>query len=109
MLERFFELLTVGADFSQFVSLSKNIADEKLFAKILANQQIMIKLLLDIKGESNMKILTNLIEKAHDTMEEIEWYAEKALHFKTEHKSLADVYNKVAEHSAILPLPLHYL
>lgn len=96
-LDRLFELVTIGADFSQFVSLSKNIADEKLFAQILSNQQIMINLLLDIKGENIMKILTKLIDKAHDTMEEIEWYAEKAMHYKADHKSLADVYNKVAD------------
>lgn len=97
MLDTFFELLTIGADFSQFVSLSKNIADEKLFDKLLVNQEIIIKLLLDIKGENGMKILTHLIEKAHDTMEEIEWYGEKALLYKTEHKSLADTYNKIAD------------
>lgn len=97
MLDKIFELITIGADFSQFVSLSKNIADEKLFDKILVNQQVMIKLLLDIKGESVMKILTHLIEKAHDTMDEIEWYGEKAMHYKIDHKSLADTYNKVAE------------
>ena len=45
-LDNVFELLTIGADFSQFVSLSKNIAYEKLFEKILLNQEIMIKLLL---------------------------------------------------------------
>lgn len=44
-----------------------------------------------------MKILSNMIEKAHDTMEEIEWYAEKALHYKAEYKSIADAYNKIAE------------
>lgn len=44
-----------------------------------------------------MKILTHLIEKAHDTMEEIEWYGEKALHYKMEHKMLADTYNKIAD------------
>lgn len=97
MLDKIFELITIGADFSQFISLSKNIADEKLFAQLLANQQVMLKLLLEIKGESSMKILTHLIEKAHDTMEEIEWYGEKALHYKAEHKSLADTYNKVAD------------
>ena len=96
-LDNFFELLTIGADFSQFVSLSKNIADEKLFKKILFNQELMIKLLLEIKGDGKMKILKNLIEKADDTLEEVEWYAEKALHYKPEHKSLADVYNKIAE------------
>ena len=30
-------------------------------------------------------------------MEEIEWYAEKAHHIKTEHKPLADAYIKIAE------------
>lgn len=44
-----------------------------------------------------MKILTHLIEKAEDTLDEIEWYAEKALHHKIDHKSLADTYNKVAD------------
>lgn len=96
-LDSIFELITIGADFSQFVSLSKNIADEKLFAKILYNQELMIKLLLDIKGDDTMKILEHMIEKAHDTMEEVEWYAEKALHYKAEHKSVADVYNKIAD------------
>lgn len=96
-LDSFFELLTIGADCSQFVSLSKNIADEKLFKQILNNQQLMIKLLLDIKGENKMKILSKMIEKAHDTMEEIEWYGEKALHYKTDHKAVADVYNKIAD------------
>lgn len=44
-----------------------------------------------------MKILTKMIDKASDTLEEIEWYAEKALHYKPEHRSIADVYNKIAE------------
>jgi hypothetical protein len=96
-LDNIFELLTIGADFSQFVSLSKNIADEKLFEKLLLNQELIIQLLLSIKGENIMKILKDLIEKADDTLEEIEWYAEKALHYKAEHKQLADVYNKVAD------------
>ena len=96
-LDDFFELLTIGADFSQFVSLSKNIADEKLFKQILFNQELMIKLLLEIKGDTTMKILKHLIEKADDTLEEIEWYAEKALMYKSEHKNLADVYIKVAD------------
>jgi hypothetical protein len=96
-LDSLFELVTIGADFSQFVSLSKNIADEKLFAQILSNQQIIISLLLDIKGDNNMKILSKMIEKAHDTMEEIEFYAEKALHYKSDHKAIADTYNKIAD------------
>jgi hypothetical protein len=44
-----------------------------------------------------MKTLVNLIDKAKDTMDEIEWYAEKAHHIRTEHKALADIYIKVAE------------
>lgn len=44
-----------------------------------------------------MKILKDLIEKANDTLEEIEWYAEKAHNLKATHKHLADTYIKVAE------------
>jgi hypothetical protein len=44
-----------------------------------------------------MKILKDLIEKANDTMEEIEWYAEKAHHLRVDHKPLADAYIKIAE------------
>ena len=44
-----------------------------------------------------MKILKDLIEKSDDTLEEIEWYAEKAHHLKAEHRALADTYIKIAE------------
>ena len=44
-----------------------------------------------------MKILKDLIQKADDTLEEIEWYAEKAHHLRAEHKALADLYIKLAE------------
>ena len=44
-----------------------------------------------------MKILKDLIKKADDTLDEIEWYAEKAHHLRTENKSLADTYIKIAE------------
>lgn len=44
-----------------------------------------------------MKILKDLIAKADDTLEEIEWYAEKAHHLKTEHRGIADLYIKLAE------------
>jgi hypothetical protein len=44
-----------------------------------------------------MKILKDLIEKANDTLEEIEWYAEKAHHLRSEHKPLADTYIKLAD------------
>lgn len=44
-----------------------------------------------------MKILTNMIEKANDTLEEIEWYGEKAMLCRDEYRQVADVYNKIAE------------
>jgi hypothetical protein len=44
-----------------------------------------------------MRILTHLIDKAHDTLDEIEFYGEKALHYKAEHRSLADAFNKIAD------------
>lgn len=44
-----------------------------------------------------MKMLTKLIEKAEDTLDEIEWYGEKALMYREENKALADVYNKIAD------------
>ena len=44
-----------------------------------------------------MRILVELIEKANDTMDEVEWYAEKAHHLRAEHKALADTYIKIAE------------
>lgn len=44
-----------------------------------------------------MKILKDLIEKANDTLEEIEWYAKKAHHLKSEHRALADSYIRIAE------------
>ena len=44
-----------------------------------------------------MRILTDLIDKMDDTLDEIEWYTEKAHMLRTEHKALADCYIKVAE------------
>jgi hypothetical protein len=44
-----------------------------------------------------MKILKDLIKKSCDTLEEIEWYAEKAHHLRAEHKALADTYIEIAE------------
>lgn len=44
-----------------------------------------------------MKILKDLIEKANETMQEIEWYAEKAHHLRAEHRALADTYIEIAE------------
>ena len=105
MFNNIFELITTGADFSQFVSLSKNIADEKLFKQIIDNQKIIIGLLT--KGDEIMKILKDLIKKSEDTLEEIEFYAEKALHFKQDHKSLADTYNKIGEMHVTIYNMLH--
>lgn len=44
-----------------------------------------------------MKILKEVINKMEDTLDEIEFYGEKAHHLKAEHKSLADTYIKIAE------------
>lgn len=44
-----------------------------------------------------MKVLKDLVAKAHDTMDEVEWYAEKALHLKATHKELSETYIKIAE------------
>lgn len=44
-----------------------------------------------------MKVLVGLIEKAKDTLDEIEFYAEKAHHYRVDNKSLADTYIKVGE------------
>lgn len=96
-LDRLFEVLTTGADISQFISLSKNIADEKLFAKILENQAKIIGFLENKKEINYMKIIKDLIEKMDDTLEEVECYADKAILLREEHKSLADTYNKVGE------------
>ena len=54
-----------------------------------------------------MKILMQLIEKANDTMDEIEWYAEKAHVLKTEHRQLADCYIKIAEKHIDIYKSLH--
>lgn len=105
MFNDIFELITTAADFSQFVSLSKNIADEKLFKQILDNQKIIIGLLT--KGDTTMKILKDLIGKSDDTLEEIEFYAEKSLLYKQDHKSLADAYNKIGEMHVTIYNMLH--
>ncbi len=54
-----------------------------------------------------MKILKDLIAKADDTLEEIEWYAEKAHHLRVDHKELADTYIKVAEMHVTIYNMLH--
>lgn len=44
-----------------------------------------------------MKILETLIEKMDDTLDEIDFYVEKAHHLRQDHKSLADTYIKVGD------------
>lgn len=41
-----------------------------------------------------MKIISELIDKMEDTLEEAEWYGEMAMHYRAEHKALADTYAK---------------
>lgn len=54
-----------------------------------------------------MRILTNLLDKASDTLEEIEWYAKEALILRNEHKELSDVYIKIAESHVSIYNMLH--
>ena len=44
-----------------------------------------------------MKIIKDIVSKMNDTLEEIDYYASKAHHIKSEHKALADTYIKIAE------------
>ena len=44
-----------------------------------------------------MKILKDLINKAEDTLDEIEFYAEKAHVLRADHRHLADGYAKIGE------------
>ena len=44
-----------------------------------------------------MKVIQDLIDKMNDTLEEVEWYGEKAHHLKMEHKALADTYIEIAD------------
>jgi hypothetical protein len=44
-----------------------------------------------------MKIIKDIVSKMNDTLEEIDYYASKAHHIRTEHKALADTYIKIAE------------
>jgi hypothetical protein len=89
-----YDLFNLTANATQFVNLSKNFADDNVFAQILKNQEEILGIL---KGEPAMKLLTCMVDKAHDTIDEVIWYAEKALQYKGTHKSIADIYNKIAE------------
>lgn len=44
-----------------------------------------------------MKVLKDLIKKADDTLDEIKWYAEKAMPLKNDYRNIADTYIKIAE------------
>lgn len=44
-----------------------------------------------------MKILKDIIQKSNDTLDEIEFYAEKAHVLRADHRSLADTYIEIAE------------
>lgn len=54
-----------------------------------------------------MKVLKDLISKSHDTLEEVEWYAEKAHTLHPTHKKLADVYIHVSEMHVDIYRQLH--
>lgn len=44
-----------------------------------------------------MRVIQELIDKMYDVIDEVEYYASKAHHFRAEHKALADAYIKSAE------------
>jgi hypothetical protein len=44
-----------------------------------------------------MRVLGDVITKMHDTMDEVEYYAEKAIYLKPTYKDLADCFIKIAE------------
>lgn len=44
-----------------------------------------------------MKIIKDIIKKSEETLDEIEWYSEKAIHLKSTDRALADIYIKIAE------------
>ena len=44
-----------------------------------------------------MKIIQEVIDKMYDVIDEIEYYASKAHHYRHEHKLIADAYIKSAE------------
>ena len=54
-----------------------------------------------------MRILKKLIGKADDTLEEIWWYAEKAISLKEDHRQLAETYIKIAEMHVTIYNMLH--
>lgn len=103
-----FEILTTGADISQFINLSKNIQDEKLFKKILDNQEIIINLLNNnIKKEINfMKLIKTIVTQIQMEIDAAEDYAESAVEMKDKDTTLKEMYIKLAnaelEHVDIL-------
>jgi predicted SpoU family rRNA methylase len=41
-----------------------------------------------------MKIISELIDKMEDTLEEAEWYGAMAMHYRSEYKAVADTFAK---------------
>ena len=54
-----------------------------------------------------MKIISELIDKMEDTLEEAEFYGEKAMQYHTDYKHLANTYAKAGEVHTNLYLTLH--
>lgn len=44
-----------------------------------------------------MKVIMEAIEKLYDVIDEVEYYASRAIHLKQDHKTLAEGYIKAAE------------
>ena len=96
-LDQLFEALTTGVDIPKLIRLYKGFSEEKQLKALLENQQKIISILNDHRRVDEMKVLKDLIQKADDTLDEIEWYAEKAHHLKMDHRAIADTYIKIAE------------
>ena len=91
-----FEVLTTGADVSQFISLSKNIQDEKLFKQILQNQKTIINLLNNKKETNIMKLIKTIVTQIQMEIDAAEDYAESALEVKEKDSTLKEMYIKLA-------------
>ena len=91
-----FEVLTTGADVSQFISLSKNIQDEKLFKQILQNQNTIINLLNNKKDIDFMKLIKTIVTQIKMEIDAAEDYAESAIEVKEKDTTLKEMYIKLA-------------
>ena len=106
-LDQLFDALYNGVDIPKIIRLYKGFSDEKQIKTLLENQKKIISILDNKRRDDSMKLLKDLIEKADDTLDEIEWYAEKAHHLKADHRQVADTYIRIAEMHVTIYNMLH--